>query len=588
MIADEKIAEIRQVARISEFVSPYVTLKRTGRNLSGLCPFHAEKTPSFSVSDDGGFYHCFGCGAGGNVFKFVMQMENLTFPEAVRKVAAHYGIEVPEAAGSGPASERDRMLAILAAATRYFSAALARSGVGDAMASYLRERGVDAAAIERFSLGATPASGDGLAQYLRREGHDLGIAEKLGLVGMRGGSTYDRFRERLMFPIRDPQGRTVGFGARRLGEGDGPKYLNSSDSPVYHKSRVLYGLFEAREAARTLPPQERPSELILVEGYLDVIAMSQSGITNVVATCGTALTPDQARVMRRHGEEVVALFDGDDAGRRAAARSFPVFLEAGLWARGVFLPQGEDPDTYVRSHGADAMRHLLKAAVPLVDAYVRHISSGAAGASAAARVGAEMAGVLRKVENPFEYDVLVKKAAHWTGISEEVLRQQARATQKAPAPTAPGSRPVLLRSGPPGAEELLVALMLADVHAVERVASRDIVGRMREEPWSRIARTIIEHHGSTQGVDRGELLATIEEPARTRLTARLLDDPTFADEATRQRVLNDCLERLCAAGQMQERRRMLSQLRQLEEMGDEAGASALLAQWNARRNTDEE
>ncbi|HYC55022.1 MAG TPA: DNA primase [Candidatus Binatia bacterium] len=585
MIADEKIAEIRQAARISEFVSPYVTLKRSGRNLSGLCPFHSEKSPSFSVSDDGGFFHCFGCGAGGNVFKFVMQMENLTFPEAVRKVGAHYGIDVPESAGAGPASERDRMLAILAAATRYFRAALAKDGVGDAMADYLQRRGVDAAAIERFALGATPSSSDGLAQYLRRDGHDLAIAERVGLVGLRGGSAYDRFRDRLMFPIRDPQGRTIGFGARRLGEGEGPKYLNSSDSSVYHKSRVLYGLYEAREAARTLPPQERPTSLILVEGYLDVIAMSQSGLTNVVATCGTALTPDQARLMRRHGEDALALFDGDDAGRRAAARSFPVFLEAGLWARGVFLPQGEDPDSFVRARGADAMRHMISTAVPLVDAYVRHISSGVTGTAAAARVGAEMAEVLRKVENPFEHDVLVKKAAHWTGISEDVLRRQARAPQKAPPPPAAAGP---MRSGPPGAEELLVALMLADARAVERVVSRDIVGRMREEPWARIAQSIVQRHGSTQGVDQGELLAEIEEPARSRLTMRLLDDPTFADDSARERVWNDCLERLSAAGQMQERRRMLSQLRHLEEMGDEAGAAALLADWNARRNSDEE
>ncbi|MBI5505099.1 MAG: DNA primase [Deltaproteobacteria bacterium] len=598
MIPDDKIAEIRQAARMSEFVSPYVSLKRRGRSLLGLCPFHGEKSPSFSVSDEGGFFHCFGCGAGGNVFKFVMLMENLTFPEAVRKVAAQYGIEVPEEGpGRNTAPERERFAALMASAVRYFRACLAKSGVGDAARAYLLRRGISDEAVERFAIGASPTSGEGLVQWLRRENHDLELAEKLGLVGRRGGPVYDRFRGRLMFPIRDPQGRTVGFGARRLAEGEGdsagPKYLNSSESPVYHKGRVLYGLFEAREAARRLPPDQRPEETILVEGYLDVVAMSQAGLTNVVATCGTALTVDQARLLRRFGGEVLALFDGDDAGRRAAARSFPVFLEAGLWVRGVFLPQGEDPDSFVRARGVDAMRQALRGAVPLVDAYARDVAGTAGGAAAAARVGAELAEVLRKVENPFEYDVLVKKAAHWTGISERLLSAQGRQPAKravggAPvAATAPAPRAnrAGAPAGSPSAEELLVAVLVADAGAIDRVRERDIVKYMREQPWAQVAADLIALREQGRNVDIGEVLATIDQAARARLAGRLLEDSTFEDPVARERLFTDCLERVAAPSEVERKRRMLEEMRRLEELGDDAGAAELLARWKAERHS---
>lgn len=597
MIPEDKIAEIRQAARISEFVSPYVSLKRQGRGLLGLCPFHGEKTPSFSVSDEGGFFHCFGCGAGGNVFKFVMQMDNMTFPEAVRKVAAHYGIEVPEGAGGAAAApERERGAALMASAVRYFRACLAKSGVGDSARAYLLQRGIGDEAAERFAIGASPTSGEGLVQWLRRDNHDLELADKLGLVGRRGASLYDRFRGRLMFPIRDPQGRTVGFGARRLGEGEGdnagPKYLNSSDSPVYHKGRVLYGLFEAREAAKRLAPDQRPAETILVEGYLDVVAMAQAGLTNVVATCGTALTVDQARLLRRFGGEVLALFDGDDAGRRAAARSFPVFLEASLWVRGVFLPQGEDPDSFVRARGVDAMRQALRGAVPLVDAYARDVAGNSGGAAAAARVGAELAEVLRKVENPFEYDVLVKKAAHWTGISEQVLRVQARQQPRntvaaaadaiTAAKTATRGR---LPAGSPSAEELLVAVLVKDARAIDRVRERDIVKYMRQQPWAQLAADLVTLREQGREIDVGEVLAGIDQEARARLVARLLEDATFADPVAREKVFADCLERVAAPTQAERKRRMLEELRRLEELGDEDGAAELLSRWNADRRS---
>jgi len=590
VIAEQKIAEVRSAARISELISPYVSLKRSGRGLIGLCPFHGEKSPSFSVSDEGGFYHCFGCGAGGNVFKFVMQMENLSFPEAVRKVAAHYGIEVPDEGGDrGAASERDAGFAMLASAAKFYRGCLAASGFGETVRAYLDERGIGGQARESYFLGAAPAGSDALAQHLRREQGDLKLAERMGLVGLRGGAPYDRFRARLMFPIRDPQGRTLGFGARRIGEGEGPKYLNSGDSPVYHKGRVLYGLYEAREAERlqraarsedgaAQDGSARGADLILVEGYLDVIAMSQAGITGVVAGCGTALTVDQARLMGRYGGDIVALYDADDAGRRAAGRSFSIFLDAQLWARAACLPQGEDPDTYVRRHGAAALRGLISEAGPLVELYVAYLAETTTGAGAKARIGAELAATLRKVKDPFEYDDCVKKAAHVARISEQVLRGQALPEQK--APLRPTDRGIEFASGPPGAEELLVSVMLSDPACVDPLEKRAILSHLHTEPWATIASDIFSARDSVGGFVPGEILAGLDDKLRGRLVRRLQEDPTFGDEVARQRMMTDCLTRLSTAALEIRKRRMLAELRRLEELGDEAGAAALLERWN--------
>ena len=274
MISEERIAEVRQSARISEFVTPHVSLKRRGRSFVGLCPFHNEKTPSFTVDDERGFFHCFGFSAGGNVFKFLMLIENLTFPESVHKVAAHYGIKIPEE-GAHASGARDAMFEATASTARYFRRCLIETPVGKPMLNYLAERGIGEEASERFLIGTSPDSGDGLVRWFQKEGINPQLGLKVGLLGDRGGRLYDRFRGRLMFPIRDAQGRVIGFGGRMLGDGDGPKYLNSSESELYHKSRALYGVYEARDALRN------DAAMILVEGYFDVIALHQAGVQNL-------------------------------------------------------------------------------------------------------------------------------------------------------------------------------------------------------------------------------------------------------------------------------------------------------------------
>ncbi len=577
MISEEKIAEIRQSARISDFISPHIALKRRGRSLMGLCPFHNEKTPSFSVSDQDGFFHCFGCGAGGNVFKFLMLAESLSFPEAARKVAARYGITVPETLQDKDAGHRQGGFEANASAAQYFHKLLVETEHGSAGRDYLRERGVAEESIERFCLGVSPASGNGLVRWFTRQGVDLQIGKRLGLVVERGQMPVDRFRQRLMFPIRDAQGRVAGFGGRLLAAADAPKYVNSPESEVYHKSRALYGLYEARDALRT------GGCAILVEGYLDVVALHQNGIASAVATCGTALTVEQARILRRLVSEAVTLFDGDAAGERAAARSFPILVEAGLWPRGAALPVGEDPDTYVRKAGAAATAAAIREARPLAEAYVRHVVTGGGEAgSALARAASDLSTVLRKIDDPFEYDLLLRKVALWTGISEDLLRRQgAQPGRTLPSP-APARR---TRGGAPGPEELLVTVMLADPGAVARVDASAIINSMEEGLWKSLVDDMIGQDRMGHGIDPGHFIERLPDDYRSRVAGRIVEN-VFGDPSTRARALEDCIRSIGQRARRRHNADVLNELRKREQLGVDLTPAQELANLKPRSSSD--
>jgi len=401
LIREDAIREIRERASITDIVSDVVALKRRGRSATGLCPFHSEKTPSFTVSEERGFYHCFGCAEHGDVFSFVMKTQGVAFPDAVRAVAERFGLPVPtEAVGTRQRSEP--LVAVNQTAAAFFRAQLA-GPAGARCRAYLDERAITDAAIDRHGLGFAPGGGEVLVRHLRAGGASLEDAVTAGLLGRRtDGHLYDRFRDRLMFPITDLAGRVIAFGGRILPgtpvTGDPPpKYLNSPESPIFKKGQTLYGLGLARDAIRAR------DRVVVVEGYLDVIAVAQAGLGEVVAPLGTALTVDQLRVLKRFTETIIACFDGDEAGRRAAARSFPLFIEAGLWGRGVFLPAGDDPDTFVRAHGAQALVTELEKAEPLVDAYVAGLAGPRLDAvGRRADAAKEIARVLRGVQNEFE------------------------------------------------------------------------------------------------------------------------------------------------------------------------------------------
>ena len=431
---DDKIEEVRSRADIVEIVGAHVRLRRAGRNFVGLCPFHNEKTPSFSVNAERGFFHCFGCGAGGSVFNFIMRVEGLTFPEAVRSLARKYGVTLPEHDQSGPAAgEREAMLKASEVAAEFFAHVLWNSTDGALARDYLKSRGISVETARAFMIGFAPSRPASLAKALERRGlRDAGV--KVGLVRKDGDGAYDMFRARVMFPIRDAQGRVLAFGGRVL-DARLPKYINSPESPLYSKARTLYGLFEARQAISSNAAAGK-DRAILVEGYFDVIALWQAGFKEVVAGCGTALTVEQLRVLSRYTKNVIACFDGDAAGRKASMRALEIFLQAGLLGRGIFIPSGFDPDTFIRERGAAAFAELADKSELLVDYFLSEQAGEARGSIAErARAAQRVAEMLKLVDDPFQFDLLARKAADLLSIGEEVLRKEARGRQSRPAPS---------------------------------------------------------------------------------------------------------------------------------------------------------
>ncbi|OQY17801.1 MAG: DNA primase [Desulfobacteraceae bacterium 4572_35.1] len=367
-IPEDLIMQVRERVDIVELISSYVQLKHSGANHMGLCPFHNEKTPSFSVNSARQIFHCFGCGVGGNVFSFLMRIEGLAFPQAVKRLAEQVGIEIPKDEPSAyelqRRKEREQLNHIYTVATEYYHQLLLNDQRAAQARGYIRRRGFNSEAVRRFHLGYAPDGWDNLCKHLRSEGIDPEQAKVLGLIrsGNDGRPDYDTFRQRLLFPIDDMFGNVVAFGGRVLDDSL-PKYINSADSPLYHKSRVLYGLYQGKNEMR------RQRKVVVVEGYFDHLALVQAGIENVVATCGTALTTEHATVLKRYVDQVVLLFDQDKAGQKACFKAMPLLLQGGLQVLTLNLPAGDDPDSCVKREGAQQFKQRLEQAQSAVDYY---------------------------------------------------------------------------------------------------------------------------------------------------------------------------------------------------------------------------
>lgn len=359
MIPDEKKEEVRQAADIVDVVSDYVKLRRSGSNFTGLCPFHSEKTPSFSVSPKLGIYKCFGCGEGGDVFNFVMKTDGVGFEEAVRTLADRYNITIPEKdqeAYDPRHHLKDGIYHALRFAGSFYHQTLAEYDVAEMVRAYLKKRGLKWKTVRKYGLGFAPDSYDHLLKAAKSAGINLEYLHESGLIKPREKDGYfDTFRNRLMFPIFNPSGKVIAFGGRTLSAAANiPKYINSPQTPVYNKSEVLYGIQTAKNEIR------KAGEVILVEGYTDVLSMHQAGIGNVVSTSGTSLTAGQVRIMKRYGDTVLMIFDADAAGLSAAVRGISVALEEGMGVRVLTLPEGEDPDSWVRRNGEEGFREYRK------------------------------------------------------------------------------------------------------------------------------------------------------------------------------------------------------------------------------------
>ncbi|MCK4738631.1 MAG: DNA primase [Deltaproteobacteria bacterium] len=423
MIPKEKIEEIRMRADIVEVVSSYVALKRRGANHIGPCPFHNEKTPSFTVNEDKGIYYCFGCGAGGNVISFLMKHEGLAFPEALRSLASRYGITITEEKRSPRAqaearkkkSEEDSMIELNRIAMGFFRERL-RSELGNGARSYLQERGFTGDIEEDFRIGLAPEGWEGLSGFLKSKGYDRELAMKAGLLGKKDARFFDRFRGRIIFPITDFKGKVIAFGARSL-DGEEPKYLNSPESSLFKKSETLYGYFKAKDEIR------KKEYVIVVEGYFDVIALHKYGFKNCVATMGTALTPSHISRLKRQARKIYLLFDADHAGKKAALRGLELFLEQEISAKVITVPEGKDPDDFLKSEGASSMERAIKEAVPLMEFFLSDLGSkfNLKTAEGKGDFLNEATPFLKKIKNVAELGHYVTLASSMLGLDGKII-----------------------------------------------------------------------------------------------------------------------------------------------------------------------
>lgn len=449
LIPDETIERIKAATDIVEIVSEHVQMRHAGRNWLGLCPFHNEKSPSFNVNPELQIYHCFGCGVGGDVMKFLQEIDKVSFVEAVTFLADRAGIPVPKQGGNSAQDERnDRIFRANELASKYFHYMLRQPAGADAL-RYLHNRGLTDATIDEFRVGYALPGWSELLEMAGRRGFSATELESAGLVvaSRKGRGHYDRFRDRVIFPILNLSSRPIGFGARALRPDDEPKYLNSPETPVYHKSGVLYGMSRARDSIR------REATAIVVEGYMDVVSLAQAGVNNVVASSGTALTAPHARLLERYAERVVLLFDGDAAGGTAAERGVEILLATEMDTRIVTLPQGQDPDTFVkRDQGPDELRQLVERAAPALDVYLDRMAAGVDlnSVSGRARAIERLLPLLTGCKEEVRRNLMLRRISQRFDVDEQALRTDFLAAQKRPQTrTQPRDRVAVEPDEPP-------------------------------------------------------------------------------------------------------------------------------------------
>jgi len=551
-IADEIIQEVRDRVDIVELIGRHLTLKKSGRNHVGLCPFHSEKTPSFNANSDRQSYYCFGCHEGGNAFTFLMHVENLTFPEAVRTLARECGIEVPESSGGGRSNTELLYRANEVAQARYRQALLVP---GNPALAYLEARGLAAGAVEKFQLGYAPDSWDAVAHALRDEGISPEIGARVGLLAeRRSGGHYDRLRDRVSFPICDVRGRVIGFGGRAISPEQEPKYLNTPESPIFRKRAAFYGFPDA------LGPIRSAARAVVVEGYFDRIALDLAGVSNAVATCGTALTPDHVRDLRRRTGEVVLLFDGDEAGRRALEKALQLLLPEGLRVRAAVLPAGDDPDSFSVREGAEALRALVDSASPAIETVIARVAAGGHDTAwKTADAVAEVVPMLALIPGVVERSEYAAQLALAVGT-------QPRYVEAAVASQRRGEDPrdaVSVRPRKSGPEDRITAQLVRSLieypALIERVATDELLALLPEGPAEEIVRAL----ASGPHAERLDVEAICEHLGddTKRLLRELATNNSELDADTATRIMDDTIQWLRKRLRNEEGRALTQQLR---------------------------
>ncbi len=485
---DDVKEAIRERADIVEVVSEYLTLKKSGVNYQGLCPFHNEKTPSFSVNPEKKIFHCFGCGVGGDVFKFVEKIENLNFFEALQFLGKKYGIEVKERGQNSAAfTLANRIFEANSLAVSFYREAL-KGNEGEQPLEYLLKRGISRESIEMFHIGYAGRGGEALQRYLRQKGIPLEIQDNGGLVRKNesGVGYRDRFKGRIIFPIKNETGQDVGFGGRII-EADAkrPKYLNSPETVVYKKREILYGLDLAKEFIR------REKQVIVVEGYLDLISLFQNGVKNVVATSGTALSPEHVKLLKRYTASAVIVFDGDQAGVTAAQKASLMLGDAGIKVRVAVLPKGEDPDTFIKKMGKEGFLNFIEKSLPLMEYIVAQEIGGREVETIDDKVAVveSIIPYLEKLENSVERNHYINMIAGRLAVSESSIRDELEKRKRGTS-KKDWLKEEKGKKAPNRAEMALIGLMLANFSSVERIKKSIETNDFRDETLKEIAESI--------------------------------------------------------------------------------------------------
>ena len=519
-IPETIIDQVRLSIDIVDVVGDHVALTRRGKSFVGLCPFHDDSTPSLNVSQEKQIYKCFACGAGGNSFTFLRDIENISFIEAVRQLADRTGIALPDAKPADQDQQEvfDQLYRANELAVKYFHHLLTQDEkAADAMA-YLKNRGINRDIIDAFSLGYAPDQWEGFLQVATRRGFSPQILERAGLVTPRqtGGGFYDRFRNRITFPIHAATGRPVAFGARALDPDEQAKYINSPETPVYNKSATLYGLWRDRDAIRDA------GTALVVEGYMDLIALSQYGIENAVASSGTALTPDHARLLRRYAPKTILIFDGDTAGATAAMRGIGSLFEVGLEVRVVTLPEDHDPDSYVRAHGPDGFSRLTENAAPAIDFLIEQFAqrddlSTVDGKTRTAHALAELVG---RITDSARKQYLIKDIAEKIGIDEEILIRIAQTQRRSTRPQNGQPEPETYDTRPRSERELLTYLMQHPENA-DSVFNQISPDNFTNGAYRQIANLIARNRAQKQSIEAAHLIDQCNDDRLSRILTDL-------------------------------------------------------------------
>jgi DNA primase len=593
-IPDEKITAIKNASDIVDIVSETVSLRRAGRNLLGLCPFHAEKTPSFTVSPDKQIFYCFGCGAGGNVFSFLMKNDGLSFPEAARSLARRYGIDLPTRKMSTHEkkrlTERETILTLNGEAMSFFCDCLLSEDHGQQAKGYLLKRGMTRKTIDEFKLGFAPDGWDHLVRHFHSRRKSDQMVLKAGLIVPRkkGEGHYDRFRNRIIFPIFNAQNQAVGFGGRVMDDAL-PKYLNSPETPVYNKSQSLYGVHRARQRSRDM------QTVYVVEGYFDLLTMHQFGIENTVATLGTSLTADHVRILKGfvgEGGRAILVYDSDQAGIKAAQRSVSVFQKGLLDARILVLPKGHDPDSFLMAFGPDDFMKAAKQAMGMIPFMVE---------SAVAKYGLSIDGKVRIVNDlksailatadPVARSLRIKQLAERIGVDETIILQKVRHAGPAPGraawlqgrpDTGKKPTPAPVRGETYRLERQVVTMMLQFPEMIADIERGRIMDHFSDPGLAEIGQGIIDHFAHA-GSDIAGLVARWEDPEKKAVVARL----SLTDEHWDREGCLNLINQFSAIIRRRDKG-LLKRIDAAEKNGDEKLLTALLQekQNQARRTRD--